>query len=194
MSAFATIRRPATFSVAIAATVGLAACGGGRERPQADMAAAQVTTIGVNSYLWRAALDALAATGRIGESDARRLGDSYDGLRTIEHRLQMVGDQQTHSLPSGQALDEVARLHGLDTGAQLVEAVETLARPVAERFDALLDEGQALRGRSPVHRSRHGVDLIADAGRGALATALGLVGLECREVVADGPGLDLLRV
>ena len=60
MSAFATIRRPATFAVAIAATVGLAACGGGRERPQADMAAAQVTTIGVNSYLWRAALDALS--------------------------------------------------------------------------------------------------------------------------------------
>jgi hypothetical protein len=59
MSAFATIRRPATFAVAIAATVGLAACGGGRERPQADMAA-QVTTIGVNSYLWRAALDALS--------------------------------------------------------------------------------------------------------------------------------------
>ena len=59
MSAFANIRRPATFAVAIAATVGLAACGGGRERPRADVAASQVTTIGVNSYLWRAALDAL---------------------------------------------------------------------------------------------------------------------------------------
>ena len=57
MSAFANIRRPATFAVAIAATVGLAACGGGRERPRADVAASQVTTIGVNSYLWRAALD-----------------------------------------------------------------------------------------------------------------------------------------
>jgi hypothetical protein len=37
----------------------LSACGG-RERPQADLAAAQVTTIGVNSYLWRASLDALS--------------------------------------------------------------------------------------------------------------------------------------
>ena len=60
MSAFANIRRPATFAVAIAATVGLAACGGGRERPRADVAASQVTTIGVNSYLWRAALDAVS--------------------------------------------------------------------------------------------------------------------------------------
>ena len=37
----------------------LSACGG-NERPQADMAASQVTTIGVNSYLWRASLDALS--------------------------------------------------------------------------------------------------------------------------------------
>ena len=39
-----------------AATLGLAACGG-QERPRADLAAAQVTTIGVNSYLWRASLE-----------------------------------------------------------------------------------------------------------------------------------------
>ena len=88
----------------------------------------------------RAALDALAATGRIGEEDARALGESYDGLRTIEHRLQMVGDKQTHSLPAGDALDNVAQLHGLADGSALVKHVQELARPVAERFDALLDE------------------------------------------------------
>lgn len=37
----------------------LAACGGGNDRPKADLAAANVTTIGVNSYLWRASLDTL---------------------------------------------------------------------------------------------------------------------------------------
>lgn len=40
--------------------VGLAACGGGDERPRADLAASQVTNIGVNSYLWRASLETLA--------------------------------------------------------------------------------------------------------------------------------------
>lgn len=60
MSALANLRRPATFALAIAATAGLAACGGGRERPKADLAAAQVTTIGVNSYLWRAALETVS--------------------------------------------------------------------------------------------------------------------------------------
>nr|WP_232367498.1 DUF3576 domain-containing protein [Altererythrobacter lutimaris] len=42
-----------------AACLGVAACGGS-ERPQADLAASQVNTIGVNSYLWRAALDTVA--------------------------------------------------------------------------------------------------------------------------------------
>ncbi|HEX7753467.1 MAG TPA: DUF3576 domain-containing protein [Novosphingobium sp.] len=37
----------------------LASCGN-KERPKADLAASQVTTIGVNSYLWRASLDALS--------------------------------------------------------------------------------------------------------------------------------------
>jgi hypothetical protein len=38
----------------------LAACSSGNARPAADLAAAQVTTIGVNSYLWRASLEALS--------------------------------------------------------------------------------------------------------------------------------------
>ncbi|MEP6199027.1 MAG: DUF3576 domain-containing protein [Erythrobacter sp.] len=37
----------------------LAACGGGN-RPQADVAASQVNTIGVNSYLWRASLETVS--------------------------------------------------------------------------------------------------------------------------------------
>lgn len=38
----------------------LSACGGGEKRAEADIAASQVTTIGVNSYLWRASLDAMS--------------------------------------------------------------------------------------------------------------------------------------
>lgn len=38
----------------------LSACGGGRERPRADLAASRVTSIGVNSYLWRASLETVA--------------------------------------------------------------------------------------------------------------------------------------
>lgn len=39
----------------------LSACGGGNEdRPEANIAPSKVTTIGVNSYLWRASLDTVA--------------------------------------------------------------------------------------------------------------------------------------
>ena len=105
----------------------------------------------------RAALDALAATGRISSADAQALGESYDGLRMIEHRLQMVGDKQTHTLPAGEALDTAARLHGLDRGAALIALVEDLARPVAERFDALLDEDRISVPKSAPH-------VVADTG------------------------------
>lgn len=47
-------------TVTLGATcLGLAACGGS-DRPRADLAASQINTIGVNSYLWRAALDTVA--------------------------------------------------------------------------------------------------------------------------------------
>lgn len=44
--------------VGVAAT-GLAACGGG-ERPTTELQSAQINTIGVNAYLWRAALDTVS--------------------------------------------------------------------------------------------------------------------------------------
>ncbi|BBC71227.1 conserved hypothetical protein [Altererythrobacter sp. B11] len=52
-------RKAATGLLLGTVVLGLAACGG-RERPKADIAAAQVTTIGVNSYLWRASLETLS--------------------------------------------------------------------------------------------------------------------------------------
>ena len=56
---FARLNRPARFALATATVLALAGCGGG-ERPTADLAASQVTTIGVNSYLWRAALETIS--------------------------------------------------------------------------------------------------------------------------------------
>ncbi len=54
-----TLSRSTRILFAGLASAALVACGG-NERPQADMAAAQVNTIGVNSYLWRAALETVS--------------------------------------------------------------------------------------------------------------------------------------
>ncbi|MFW2830624.1 bifunctional [glutamine synthetase] adenylyltransferase/[glutamine synthetase]-adenylyl-L-tyrosine phosphorylase [Sphingomonas sp. ID0503] len=84
------------------------------------------------------ALAALAAAGRIEPGEAERLTGAYRLYRTIEHRLQMVDDRQTHSLPeSAEALDNVARLHGLDNGADLVTLLTPHVAEVGRIYDRL---------------------------------------------------------
>jgi glutamate-ammonia-ligase adenylyltransferase len=108
----------------------------------------------------RAALDALAAERIIAADDAQVLGAAYDRLRTIEHRLQMVHDRQTHSLPTdAAALDGVARLDGLADGPALVAELRILCGEVAARYDRLLGESErapapAPSGADPVLRER----------------------------------------
>ncbi len=103
----------------------------------------------------RDALDALAREEIIDPEDARVLGESYDRLRVIEHRLQMVADRQTHKLPKdAEALDNVARLDGLAGGKDLIEELWEITERVAQRYDALL-EGQEAPVQ-PVHPDEDG--------------------------------------
>ncbi|UZK67910.1 bifunctional [glutamine synthetase] adenylyltransferase/[glutamine synthetase]-adenylyl-L-tyrosine phosphorylase [Sphingomonas sp. M1-B02] len=92
----------------------------------------------------RDALAALAAAGRIDAADATALSDGYTLFRTIEHRLQMVDDRQTHSLPANpEALDTVAQLHGLADGQALLALLAPHVERVGRVYDALADEGEA---------------------------------------------------
>jgi len=83
------------------------------------------------------ALDALAAAGRIDAGDAQTLAQAYVALRTIEHRCQMIDDRQTHALPHGEALDGVARLHGLADGDALLAMLRPQVEAVAAIYDRL---------------------------------------------------------
>lgn len=87
----------------------------------------------------RSALDALARAGLVAEDDAVLLGESYDQLRTVEHRLQMVHDRQTHTLPEGAALEEVALLGGWQSGKELLDYLVHITGQVAARYDRLID-------------------------------------------------------
>ena len=105
----------------------------------------------------RASLDALAAAGLIDPADAQVLGESYDRLRTIEHRLQMVDDQQTHRLPAApEALDGVARLDGLPDGAALVAELAAISDAVGARYDRLLAQHLESSAPSPPVGARGG--------------------------------------
>jgi len=99
----------------------------------------------------REALDALAAAGHVSPRDARVLGEGYDRLREIEHRLQMVNDRQTHALPeSAEALDSVARLDGLSDGAALIAELEGLTTRTGAIYDALIREEMPVDPPAPL--------------------------------------------
>ncbi|PXA97882.1 glutamine-synthetase adenylyltransferase [Nostoc sp. 3335mG] len=84
------------------------------------------------------ALAALAASGRIGADEAEVMAQGYTQFRTIEHRLQMVDDRQTHSLPDQvEALDRVAQLHGLPDGAALLDLLAPNVAAVGIVYDGL---------------------------------------------------------
>ncbi len=96
----------------------------------------------------RTALALLADNQRIGRDEADALTEAYTQLRTIEHRLQMVNDRQTHSLPEdAEELNRVARLHGLDDGAALIAMLEQHVVRVGAIYDGLAGEEEGAGAR-----------------------------------------------
>ncbi|KQM48253.1 glutamate-ammonia-ligase adenylyltransferase [Sphingomonas sp. Leaf208] len=87
----------------------------------------------------RDALARLAEAGWIGTDESTALIEGYMLLRTIEHRVQMIDDRQTHALPTGDALDRVAKLHGLDDSGALLALLEPRVTATGRIYDALDD-------------------------------------------------------
>ena len=84
------------------------------------------------------ALPALVAGGRMEPAVAEGLAAGYVRLRDVEHRAQMIDDQQTHLLPLDRAaLDAVARLDGLADGDALVASLVPHVAFISAQFDAL---------------------------------------------------------
>ena len=82
------------------------------------------------------AISALTEAGRLDEGIARELAEAYRLLRTVEHRVQMVDDAQTHLIPNQpDAIDNVAKLHGVANGQALIEQL----RPHVDRVRAIFD-------------------------------------------------------
>ena len=99
-----------------------------------------------------AMLDALAAGRWIDKSARDELAEAYDFLRRVEHRLQMMADEQTHTLPTDHAaLEAFARFLGFDDrdafAAVLLKHLRTVEKHYVRLFEsapALLAEQQNL--------------------------------------------------
>ncbi len=93
------------------------------------------------------ALAALAAAGRIGADDARVLADAYRFLRTLEHRVQMIDDAQTHAVPATAPVRKaVARLAGEPDWRPVEARLRSITAAVAARFDTLVADAAPRAG------------------------------------------------
>jgi glutamate-ammonia-ligase adenylyltransferase len=98
-----------------------------------------------------ATLDALTQGGWVDAQTCAELTLAYQFLRTVEHRLQMIADEQTHTLPTSKdALERFARFLGFaDRDAfagALVGHLQAVQRHYARLFEHLPPSGGARAG------------------------------------------------
>tara|TARA_R110002110_G_scaffold2756_1_gene13306 strand:- start:50941 stop:53946 length:3006 start_codon:yes stop_codon:yes gene_type:complete len=92
-------------------------------------------------------IEALVTAERVTPAVAQDMIDAYRYLRRLEHRLQMVDDQQTHSLPDTvEGLEGVAAFMGYaDREGFETELMHTL-RTVEHHYAELFEESDSLGG------------------------------------------------
>lgn len=92
-------------------------------------------------------LEALVAAGRVQRGIADALAAAYTRLRTWEHRVQMVEDQQTHKLPADpDAFAAMAAFAGYETPEAFQQAVADTLAQVRNHYGDLFEEAPPLSG------------------------------------------------
>lgn len=91
------------------------------------------------------ALKALNLAGRIEKNICDELINCYEFLRNIEHRIQMLDDEQTHVLPANiEKRARVAMLCGYDDLAQFDEIVKACREIVGAHIQGLFPQTETL--------------------------------------------------
>ncbi len=86
-------------------------------------------------------LDRLAAADWITAQAATDLQKAYRFLRQVEHRIQMVADQQTHQLPADQQrFDDLAVFAGFKDGQAFATQLRTTFEMVQKYYDGLFED------------------------------------------------------
>ena len=123
--------------------LGLTACGH-KGRPKADLAASRITTIGVNSYLWRASLDALSFMPLV-QTDSNGgviVTDWYVNPRAPTERMKVTVTILDQDLRADAV--RVAALREVNQGGQWV-AAPVQAATVQKLEDIILTRARDLR-------------------------------------------------
>ena len=93
------------------------------------------------------ALRTLAEAKWIKPEIATALTEAYWFLRDVEHRIQMVHDEQTHRLPDSNAeLKRIAFMLGFEDVASFSTRLESILKTVERRYSRLFEQEEGLSG------------------------------------------------
>lgn len=131
------------FPFAPALALALAGCGGGGDRAR-ELAPSQITTIGVNSYLWRASLDTLSFMPLLQTDSAGGVivTDWYVNPNTPTERMKVTVSILDTDLRADAV--RVAALREVNRGGQWV-AAPVQAATVQKLEDVILTRARDLR-------------------------------------------------
>jgi [glutamine synthetase] adenylyltransferase / [glutamine synthetase]-adenylyl-L-tyrosine phosphorylase len=91
------------------------------------------------------ALVSLYSAGRISEEICNDLSNCYEFLRNIEHRIQMLDDEQTHSLPENvEKRARIAALSGFEDLKTFDKIIHECRETVTSHIQSLFGESQSL--------------------------------------------------
>ena len=94
------------------------------------------------------ALHALSENGWISAGDRDRMADAYWYLRAVEHRIQMVSDEQSHELPTdSQGLRRIALMMGENSANAFAARLTHVLRTVESTYGRLFETSPALTGQ-----------------------------------------------
>jgi hypothetical protein len=139
--------RPLRSALVVCAALAIASCGGGRQRPATDLAASRITTIGVNSYLWRASLDTLSFMPLL-QTDSNGgviVTDWYVNPQTPTERMKVTVTILDQDLRADAV--RVAALREVNNGGQWVSSPVTAAT-TQKLEDVILTRARDLRRAS----------------------------------------------
>jgi glutamate-ammonia-ligase adenylyltransferase len=143
-----------------------------------------------------AMLDELVAGGWVDAPDRDRLREAYLYLRRVEHRVQMIADEQTHELPSDpDELERFARFSGFEDAAAFAADLTKRLTIVQAAYAGLFEDAPTLsayRGAmrfAPDRDDRETLDTLSKLGFRHVLEASALVrdwhGKPCRALRSE---------
>jgi glutamate-ammonia-ligase adenylyltransferase len=98
------------------------------------------------------ALIALAKTGNCSGNTAHDLIKAYEFLRRLEHRLQMINDEQTQTLPLKQKeIDKIGVFMGFSKPREFASELTKYLMKVQKHYSDLYDHTPTLSGSESIH-------------------------------------------